>query len=452
MISLRLAPLAACALLLGACTPPAAGPSPRPDESALLLARVHSDTAAGADSLSAWLLRACRGNVDVRRGCVERALYGVLERSGVARAMATLDRLAEQEPDVRREAHGLAHALGIAAYRNPETVAATFASCPNTQISGCYHGVIQGYFLDVARRNGTVTGADLDALCEPHRQNPPLYGQCTHGIGHGLMALLNHQVPPALERCDQLKLEFSRESCYGGVFMENIVAVTHPEHTAESHAAISHETAGGGHEGMDHGSMAGMDHGAMDHGAMAGMDHGAHGAAPAGTWKPLDRDDPLYPCTAVADKYHYQCYLIQTSAILPTVNGDPARTAQICSTAPGRMAEVCYASLGRDLTAYAGRDPRATAELCARSGPVALVPCIRGAAVSLVDVSANPADGFALCRVAPAAAKQGCYGDVAVTMHGHLPDPARREAMCATVEADFVEQCRASAGLPRPAR
>src|SRR3954447_18652471 len=88
MISLRLAPLAACALLLGACTPPAAGPSPRPDESALLLARVHSDTAAGADSLSAWLLRACRGNVDVRRGCVERALYGVLERSGGARARA----------------------------------------------------------------------------------------------------------------------------------------------------------------------------------------------------------------------------------------------------------------------------------------------------------------------------------------------------------------------------
>jgi len=447
MTSTRLAPLAACALLLAACNPPAAGPSPRPDShDAVLLARVQADTAAGADSLAAWLRRACRGSIDTRRGCVERALYGVLERSGVARAMGTLDLLAEEEPDVRREAHGLAHALGIAAYRNPETVAATFAACPNTQISGCYHGVIQGYFLDVARRNGAVTGADLEALCEPHRQNAPLFGQCTHGIGHGLMALFNHQVPPALERCDQLRLEFSRESCYGGVFMENIVAVTHPEHTAESHAAISHETAAGheGHEGMDHGSM--------DHGSMAGMDHGAHGAAPAGSWKPLDRDDPLYPCTAVAEKYHYQCYLIQTSAILPSVNGDVGRTAQICSTAPGRMAEVCYQSLGRDLTAYAGRDPRVTAELCARSGAAAEPACIRGAAVSLVDVSANPADGLALCRVAPAAAKQGCYADVAVTMYGHLPQPERREALCATVEADFVATCRTSAGLQRPAR
>jgi hypothetical protein len=376
---------------------------------------------------------------------VERALYGVLERSGVARAMATLDRLAEEEPDVRREAHGLAHALGIAAYRNPETVAATFASCPNTQISGCYHGVIQGYFLDVARRNGSVTGADLDALSAPHRANSPLFGQCTHGIGHGLMALLNHQVPPALERCDQLSLDYSRESCYGGVFMENIVAVTHPEHTAESHAAIAHE--GAAPAGHDHGSMEGMDHGSMDHG-----EHGGHGTAAAGAWKPLDRDDPLYPCTAVAEKYHSQCYLIQTSAILPSVNGSVERTAQICSRAPGRMAEVCYQSLGRDLTAYAGRDPRATAALCARSGAAAEPACIRGAAVSLVDVSGQPADGLALCRVAPAAAKQACYADVAVTMYGHLPEPARREALCATVETDFVAACRTAAGVAQRTR
>ena len=116
------------------------------------------------------------------------------------------------------------------------------------------------------------------------------------------------------------------------------------------------------------------------------------------------------------------------------------------------MAEVCYQSLGRDLTAYAGRDPRMTAELCGRSGAVAEPACIRGAAVSLVDVSANPADGLALCRVAPAAAKQGCYADVAVTMYGHLPQPERREALCATVEVDFVATCRTSAGLQRPAR
>lgn len=433
----RLPPLAAAALLLAACAPPPAAPAPRADAPDPLLARVQSDTAAGADSLSAWLLRGCQGSVDARRGCVERALYGVLERSGVARAMGTLDLLAEQEPDVRREAHGLAHALGIAAYRGPETLAATFASCPSTQISGCHHGVIQGYFLDLARRSGPVTGAGLDALCQPHRGNSPLFGECTHGIGHGLMALLDHQVPPALERCDLMSVPQSRENCYGGVFMENIVGVTHPEHTAESHAAISRESSAG-HEGMDHGSAAGG--------------HGAHGPAPAGTWKPLDADDPLYPCTAVAEKYRSQCYLIQTSAILPRVNGDPARTAEICAKAPGRMAQVCYASLGRDLTAYAGRDPRVTAELCGRAAAEAQPSCIRGAAVSLVQVNGNPADGLALCRVAPPAAKAWCYTAVGATMRTYLPEAGRREAACATAEADFVDRCRLAAGLPQRAR
>ena len=39
------------------------------------------------------------------------------------------------------------------------------------------------------------------------------------------------------------------------------------------------------------------------------------------------------PALAVAQKYWYQCYLIQTAAILPTVSGDISRTAQACSRA-----------------------------------------------------------------------------------------------------------------------
>ncbi len=140
----RLAQLALCsALLLAACTPkPNSGPTP---ESNRWLARMAADSAASADSLGAWTRRGCRNLLGmVNRECVERALYGVLDRSGVAKAMATLDVLAVTEPAVRDESHPLAHGLGIAAYKNPETMATIFAECPNTQISGCYHGVIQG--------------------------------------------------------------------------------------------------------------------------------------------------------------------------------------------------------------------------------------------------------------------------------------------------------------------
>jgi len=449
----RLAPLALFgALLLAACTPPPRGPSPANDEATNPhLARVRTDTAATPDSAATWVKRGCQRQAGVQRECVERALYGVLERSGVARAMAILDVLAEREPSVRGEAHGLAHGMGIAAYRSPETVAATFAECPNTQISGCYHGVIQGYFLDAARRGAPLTPQQMNGICAPHLGKAILWGQCNHGLGHGLMALLRNQVPPALGRCDQLTDAGAREGCYGGVFMENIVAVTHPEHTAEAHAALGQKPAEGEHAehaGMDHGAAAGGEHAGMDHGSMAGMGHGAA----AGTWKPLDRDDLLYPCTVVGEKYRYQCYLIQTSAILPAVSGDIARTAEACSRAPEAMVRVCWASLGRDLTAYAGRDPRRTAELCARAGEAAEPACIRGAAVALVDVNSNPDDGLALCRLASTAARAVCYAGVAGTLLTNTPDPARREAVCAAMDAEFVDTCRQGAQLPRRAR
>jgi hypothetical protein len=454
--------LAAAALFATACGSAggtASSVSPRPEPASL--ARVQNDTLASPDSAAQWLRRGCRGGESAT--CVERTLLGVLSRSGVARAMAVLDALAEADADMRREAHALAHGLGVAAYRDPQTVAEVFAACPNTQIAGCYHGVIQGYFLDAARRTGGVSAEAMNTLCAPHRARSALYFQCTHGMGHGLMALNHHQVPAALQGCDQITEAGARDSCYGGVFMENIVGETHPHSTAESHLALveaSGAHAGGEHAGHGDAADAHAGHGAAPADSHAGHEmgmnmsadssaHAGHGAsAAAGTWKPLDRDDPLYPCTAVGERYQYQCYLIQTAAILPATHGDIAATARICAGAPARMVQVCYASLGRDLTSYAARDPARTAALCARAGEAAEPGCVRGAAVSLVDVAANPADGLALCAQAKGAAlKSPCYEAVGGAMLGVTPEPARREALCAAVEADYVQLCRKGARL-----
>src|SRR6185436_4087199 len=179
-------------------------------------ASVLADTAAPPEALADAVLRECRGFFGTRARCVERTLGGVLARSGVARAMAVLDLAVARDPGLTPQAHGIAHGLGIAAYRSPETVAAIFASCPNTQIAGCYHGVIQGYFLDVARRTGGVSENDLNALCEPHRASAPLYFECTHGMGHGLMAVHAHRLPDALKDCDRVADAAARDSCWGG--------------------------------------------------------------------------------------------------------------------------------------------------------------------------------------------------------------------------------------------
>lgn len=404
---------------------------------ALLAAPATAQTPVAADTASpqaaaAAVLRQCRGLFGPRARCVERALDGVLERSGVARAMAVLDAAVARSPRLTPQAHGIAHGLGIAAYRSPETVAATFASCPNTQIAGCYHGVIQGYFLDVARRTGEVPAANLNALCEPHRASAPLYFECTHGMGHGLMAAYGHRLPDALARCDLVEDPMARDSCWGGAFMENIVGAMHPGHTAEAHAAAIT------HGATDH---AEMDHGAMDHGAMG------H-AAPAKPWRPLDYGDVLYPCTAVDAKYHRACYTLQTAAILAMNGGRIGHAARACNRAPREMVPVCHAGLGRDVSAYARRDPRRAARLCARAR-AGETDCLRGAAWALYDAASRPADALALCRAARRdEQKTACYEAVARRVRIGNPEPSVLAAVCADAEPAYVAACRAAAELP----
>ena len=423
--TLAVAALSAC-LALAACAPPRPAPpaQPEPDR----LAPVAWDSAAQPDSVASWALRGCRaGGVNERRDCVERGLRSVLEAAGIARAMAALDRIVERDTTLLPEAHGLAHGLGIAAYRSPETVAETFAQCPDTQIAGCFHGVIQGYFLDVQRREGRLSAEALNALCEPHRaRGNTMFGECAHGMGHGIMAVVDYRLPDALAACDSVRDPYARLGCQGGAFMENIVAATHPEHTAHSHAAL-----GGGEHGGHEGHA---DHAAADTARRA--------------WKAVDPADPLYPCNAVAHQYRYACYGIQTSAILFFNGGDFPATAQACEGAGNTLVEVCWRSLGRDITAYARRDPARSAQMCATAGPAAEPHCISGAATALVDVESNPDDGLALCRiVSRPESKTECYQAVG-RLVGFTREPPRREEVCATVEADHVETCRRAAGLP----
>ncbi|HEX8696511.1 MAG TPA: hypothetical protein VF746_29095 [Longimicrobium sp.] len=424
-------------LALAACGPQRTAPraQPEPEAEPSRLAPVAWDSASVPDSIATWAIRGCRrGGVNQRRDCVERGLRTVLDAAGIAKAMAALDRIVERDTSLLPEAHGLAHGLGIAAYRSPETVAETFAQCPDTQIAGCYHGVIQGYFLDVQRREGRLSAEALNALCEPHRaRGNPMFGECSHGMGHGIMAVVDYRLPDALAACDSVRDPYARLGCQGGAFMENIVSATHPEHTAHSHAALG-EGEHGGHAA--HGGGEG-------HG-----DHAAGDGAAREPWKAVDRSDPLYPCNAVAHQYRYACYGIQTSAILFFNGGDFPATAKACEGAGNTLVEVCWRSLGRDITAYARRDPARSAQMCATAGEKAEPHCVSGAATALVDVESDPEDGFALCRVVTRPeSKTECYQAVG-RMVGFASEPARREEACATVEAGYVETCRLAASLP----
>ena len=451
------AALAACAVLLAACNPPApaGGPAPRGEPPTTLEPRAWTAQSPAAE-IAGWARQGCRRAAGGKDACIERALVGLIDQAGIAKSMEVLDTLVIVDADVRLNAHALAHGLGISAYRSPETLAATFAACPPTQMSGCYHGVVQGYFLSLSRQGREVGTAELDALCQPHQATLFLYFQCAHGMGHGLMAVHENHVPMALEACDLATEDFIERSCYGGVFMENVVNVTHPHHTAGGHAS----TQGDGHGA--HGEQAQADAHA-GHGEQAAADehadHGDHGQAQAetprmrhGEWKALDRDDPLYPCNAVAEKYQESCYTMQTSAILAFNHGDVAQTARICETAPALMVSVCFASLGRDVTALASQDHGRSLELCARArgtaGGRGELWCNLGVVQNLVNLAADPQEGIRFCRaVDDGEAKGHCYRVVGETIASLVTGTAARGEQCQSAESSFVVACRRGAGI-----
>ncbi|HST61317.1 MAG TPA: hypothetical protein VLK84_21615, partial [Longimicrobium sp.] len=265
-------------------------------------------------------------------------------------------------------------------------------------------------------------------------------------------------VPMALEACDLATRHSVRENCYSGVFMENVVNVTHPHHTAGGHATVQSGEAADGHG--DHGVAQPASAGAHAHGAPAqgGHDaHAGHGAAGAqamqhGEWVALNPDDLQYPCNVVGEKYRQSCYAMQTSAVMFFNNGDVAATAGMCERAQGFLS-TCFMSLGRDITAWANRDHDRTREMCARVGEAAegraRVWCAQGAVTTLVNYTADSGDGMRFCRgIAGAEAQRECYrmvGD-AIALLRDSPDEQGR--LCqAAAESEFVAACRRGAGL-----
>jgi hypothetical protein len=428
---------AACLSLLAGCvaaTPPAAPlaestPIAQPAEPPTRLEPREWTPQSPAAEIAAWARQGCARAEEGKQPCLERALVALLDQAGVRGTMEVLDTLAATDAEVFSNAHPLAHGLGISAYRSPQTVAATFADCPTSQMSGCGHGVIQGYFLDAARHGRSIGTAEIDGLCAPHQSVYFVFSQCVHGMGHGLMAFHGNHLPSALASCEQASDESVRENCYGGAFMENVVNATHPHHSAGGHVQTQEDAH------ADHGAHAGDGH-VMRH----------------GEWKALDPADPLYPCNAVDVRYQDACYSLQPAAIMFHNGGDVAATARACDAAPPGVRDTCFISLGREITAFAAQDHGRTLEMCGRLGGAGGgrggLWCVLGAAGTLMNQSADPRDGIRFCRaLRDAAAKPECYRIVGVFVSKLVTGTQARARQCEAVEPGFVLACRRGAGI-----
>jgi hypothetical protein len=377
--------------------------------------RIPADSALAARAF----LEQC-GNLisQEKTDCYQAALTGRLGEAGVRPTMHTVEYLVLLDSDVARDAHVFAHHVGIEAYRMSQSVAEVFSGCTESFSSGCYHGVIQAYF----QAQAAVDSASIGALCEPYKsgeQSQWILFQCVHGMGHGLTMHYDHHLPKALEGCDLLADNWDRQSCYGGAFMENVVAATTPHHPATVLASGEGAEAHGGPSG-DGGSA----------------------------WKPLDPTDPLYPCSVLASRYRYQCYLMQTSVMLYLNGNDVPAASRSCDLAPPRMRPTCHQSLGRDITART-RDPKEAESQCRAGSEPHRGHCYIGVVKAFVDWTANAESGLDFCRVIDDPGhKAMCYRALGQEIAVLVADAETRASLCAEAEEEYVNICRSGARVP----
>lgn len=324
-------------------------------------------------------------------------LKEVVRNRGAIAAMDLLEQRVATDDGVRSLSHQYVHSLARYHYNISPSAAAAFTKCDERFEGGCYHGVLQGYFED----NPGFTGAKVAGLCRElgATTDIDLKWQCLHGLGHGLTLFFDHNLLRPLRYCDFLSADWDRRSCYGGVFMENVI-------WAQNRRA-------------------------------AGVSVG----------EGVITEDPQYPCNAIDDKYKTDCWLMQTSTILPMVNWDFDRAFAACDDAEKAYVSLCYESMGRDLAGYTLHRPLPTGRLCLGGDPRFRGHCFSGAAKQLVDFHGRTDEAVRTCAAAPASATPQCYKALGESAFFHWSDDEqRRRAECANAQnSRWIAVCEAAA-------
>ncbi len=161
---------------------------------------------------------------------------------------------------LQSQCHQITHIIGRTSAESTEGVGDIYSKGDSFCWSGYYHGVIE----QVAKKMGKDEFvAQLNTICadvEAKSRYSFYHYNCVHGLGHGVMSISDNELFDSLEECDTVIDAWNRSSCVGGVFMENVMSdpTTNPTHTT----------------------------------------------------KYLRPEEPMYPCTAVDEKYKEQCYLM----------------------------------------------------------------------------------------------------------------------------------------------
>lgn len=313
------------------------------------------------ESRVAQLLQAnpCSGEKDSSFSCWNSYYENLIQTYGPRVALLELKGRYEAGGYPRLFCHTLLHPIGEAAGTKYGSVAEAYKYGDPFCRSGYYHGVLEGIF---GEEGGDDLLASLDSLCAEVNGKERYsydYFACVHGVGHGLMSFFDHDIFQSLSGCDLLTGDWEQSSCYGGVFMENIVSNT-PEEPS----------------------------------------------------KYLKENDLLYPCNAIAGKYQEECYQMQTSHMLAKLDGDFAKTFKLCASIEEQNRIFCYQSIGRDASGWSYGSAETALLFCMQGATVEQrTECIVGAAADFIQSTSADAAREVCARV-PQESRERCSTNV----------------------------------------
>lgn len=288
--------------------------------------------------------------------CYEDHYDKLVANSGVTAAFADLKTRYEKNPYIQSQCHPLTHVIGRAAVQLYPQVSDAFTKGNSLCWSGYYHGVMEGIIGKIGKEDIV---AKLDSICTsiPGKVTYSFdYYNCVHGLGHGLMALTSNELFESLKICDNLSGSWEESSCYGGVFMENVI-----------------------------------------------VDNKNHFT------KYLKPSEPLYPCSAVGEIYKNPCYLMQTSYMLKVSNNDFKKVFDLCATVESGFELLCYQSLGRDASGQSISHAEMTKRTCELGADyVQKSNCIIGAVKDFVSFYHSDVEARHLCEILDQTLKQIC--------------------------------------------
>jgi hypothetical protein len=134
-----------------------------------------------------------------------------------------------------------------------------------------------------------------------------------------------------------------------------------------------------------------------------------------------------------------------TSRILPQVDDDWKRTAEICAGVERGFVGWCFRSFGRDASSRSSRDSEKIAELCAIARPYGGEgDCVEAAAYDVTANFTSGERGRELCDVVASAVRARCYYGVGIVIGRLRMTTVARIADCeglAAGQPSYVAAC-----------